>query len=72
MKCPKCGLEMDQGRGSSGSRGGTGMKPEFFWASCVCGLYIEAETQEKLEERLRPAERQEIGSDDVGKVEDIL
>ncbi len=65
MKCPKCGKEMEQGR--------AGVEPQSYWAGCdPCGFYTSARTEEELQDKVRPAERQTITSSDVGRIEDIL
>ena len=65
MKCPKCGKELETGRG--------GCEPQYYWAGCEpCGFYISARSLEELKQKLEPAEKQEISSADVGRVEDIL
>lgn len=65
MNCPKCGKEMETGR--------AGAEPQYWWAGCdPCDFYASARTEEELKEKVRPPEKQEIKSSDVGKVEDIL
>jgi len=65
MNCPKCGQELEQGRG--------GVESQYYWAGCnPCGFYTSARTEEELQSKVRPAERQVITSRDVGRIEDIL
>ena len=67
MQCPKCKIEMKTGASSPLP------PPSHVWAECPqCKLYANASTYRELENKLEQAEKQEITSSDVGKLEDVL
>ncbi len=62
MKCSKCSVEVEMGEDGS-----------LYWARCPkCSFYCEAGSMGAVLERLKPSEKQEITSNDIGKLEDVL